>query len=94
VGFEYQPVAPGGTVNITAAVSVVDEPSALLGIQAKADLVERLSSYRSVHIHTPYKSMKKTLDLRKWLGQGNDTAWKNTQVAGTTQIIRQFYNTP
>jgi hypothetical protein len=30
VGFEYQPVAPGGTVNITAAVSVFDESSALI----------------------------------------------------------------
>jgi len=65
-------------------VSVIDEPSALLGIQAKSDLVERLSSYKNVHIHTPYKGMKHTLNLRKWLGQGNSTAWKNTQVVGTT----------
>lgn len=61
-------MAPGGTVNITTAVSVFDEPSALISNAAKVDLVEKLSSYKNVHIHTPYKPMKRKCDYRKWLG--------------------------
>lgn len=84
VGFEYQPVAPGGTVNITAAVSIFDEASALISNQAKVDLVEKLSSYKNVHLHTPYKAMKHKCDYRKWLGQGQAECWRNTQSPGTT----------
>jgi hypothetical protein len=63
IGYEFQPVGAGGAVNVNAMLSVVDESAALQGTASIDDPVERLSSYRNVHLHSQYGRLVRKLDL-------------------------------
>jgi hypothetical protein len=47
---------------------VIDESSALQGTDYDADLFDQLASYKSFHLHTPYKVTKRSFKTRNWLG--------------------------
>lgn len=43
---------------------------------------------------TPYQRANMKFNYAKWLGQTNETAWKQTQAPGSTQVLREQYETP
>jgi hypothetical protein len=53
---------------MTSSVTVMDEAAALQGTPAVSDLVEKLSAYKTVKLHTPYSPLKAHLNLVQWLG--------------------------
>lgn len=69
ISMEWQPVGMGGQVNMTTAVTLNDETGRLQGKAPLADTAEQLSSQKNVHLHSPYMKTKRTLNLKKWIGQ-------------------------
>jgi hypothetical protein len=58
----------GGYINYGPVATVIDESSALQGTDYDADLFDQLASYKSFHLHTPYKVTKRSFKTRNWLG--------------------------
>lgn len=66
----------------------------MTGSGAQGDLIPKISSYRRVEMVTPYQKAKMSFNYHRWLGQTNETAWKQTQQSGSQQVIREQYTTP
>lgn len=86
---EYQPVSGSGQYAPTSIFKVVDETGNLTGSGSQGDLIPKISSYRRVDMVTPYQKAKMSFNYHRWLGQTNDTAWKQTQQPGSSQVIRE-----
>lgn len=87
-------MAGSGQYAPTSIFKVVDETGNLTGSSAQGDLIPKISSYRNVEMTTPYQRAKMKFNYARWLGQTNETAWKQTQTPGSTQVLREQYETP
>jgi len=65
---EIIPAGAAGFFNSTGMFSVVDECDLLNGYEPLGDLVPKLSSQRTLELHTPYSRVKKRFNLAKWIG--------------------------
>ena len=65
---EVIPAGASGFMNSTGVYSLVDEADLLGGKEPLGDLIPKLSSQRSLEMHTPYKVIKKRLNLAQWIG--------------------------
>lgn len=64
-------VIPSGqtdTMSTTGMFSLIDEANLLGGKESLGDLIPKLSSQRTLELHTPYLRVKKSLNLNKWIG--------------------------
>jgi len=71
-------VIPSGQcdqMSSTGMFSLVDEGDLLGGKSSLGDLIPKLSSQRTLELHTPYLRVKKSLNLNKWIGQTQATSW-------------------
>lgn len=91
---EVIPAAGSGSFGSSAMASLVDESGTISGNETIDQILPKVSSQKTVELHTPYQRIKRRFNLNKWLGQTQETAWIQTQAANTNQVIRQFYNTP
>lgn len=66
------------TMSTTGMFSLIDEADLLGGKSTLGDLIPKLSSQRTLELHTPYLRVKKRLNLNKWIGQTQATSWLQT----------------
>lgn len=62
-------------MSTTGMFSLIDEANLLGGKESLGDLIPKFSSQRTLELHTPYLRVKKSLNLNKWIGQTQNTAW-------------------
>lgn len=68
ISIEFIPTAASGFFGSTAMVSAIDESGVLQGNQPLGDLIPLLSSQRTSALHTPYSTVTKSFNYRKWVG--------------------------
>lgn len=78
IEMEVIPSGASGFMNSTGVFSLIDECDLLNGKEPLGDLIPKLSSQRTLQMHSPYKAVKKRLNLAKWIGQTQEKAWLQT----------------